>query len=367
MRKRFYFLSVLLFLSGCLVAQPYSKPPFLYSDITSSGSYDLAGKKFFVSALNYTTLDAAEYDSQKEAFAGYLLESLAMRGAVPVIDSLEADFYVAATLDYRNVSNDVTNYSKESKEFGTNSIKYNGRRTVDNIIEEEKGFGVGTDNVTAYGYSKYSDNLSRHKAKMNELSYRKKDIIVKVVTIEAYDWANGSKNSLWATQAMDSRSAGYIKFLPTDRAMVYLMMRGYGKEMDERKCGISKEDPYFVAFEKSGAPKDIDFLPSSESSDKNLNLFLVEKSDEGIVCLVEDNNLLSMDLKNKNYTAAIRVGNRIIECSKMHYDMPPVQYSRFLTLAFPCDGEELKDFDIIIYRKNKQGKIKHTIGNIQLK
>jgi hypothetical protein len=145
------------------------------------------------------------------------------------------------------------------------------------------------------------------------------------------------------------------------------MMRGYGRQMDERKCGISKEDPYFVAFEKSGAPNDIDFLPSSESSDKNLNLFLVEKSDEGIVCLVEDNNLLSMDLKHKNYTAAIRIGNRIIECSKMHYDMPPVQYSRFLTLAFPCDGEELKDFDIIIYRKNKQGKIKHTIGNIQLK
>ena len=232
MRKRFYFLSVLLFLAGCLVAQPYSKPPFLYSDITSSGSYDLAGKKFFVSSLNYTTPDAAEYNSQKEAFAGYLVESLAMRGAVPVIDSLEADFYVAATLDYRNISNDVTNYSKESKEFGTNSIKYNGRRTVDNIIEEEKGFGVGTDNVTAYGYSKYSDNLRRHKAKKNELSYRNKDIIVKVVTIEAYDWANGSKNSLWATQAMDSRSAGYIKFLPTYRAMVYLMMRGYGKEMD---------------------------------------------------------------------------------------------------------------------------------------
>ena len=367
MRKRFYFLSALLFLAGCLVAQPYSKPPFLYSDITSSGSYDLTGKKFFVSALNYTTPDAAEYDSQKEAFAGYLLESLVMRGAVPVIDSLEADFYVAATLDYRNVSNDVTNYSKESKEFGTNSIKYNGRRTVDNIIEEEKGFRVGTDNVTAYGYSKYSDNLRRHKAKKNELSYRNKDIIVKVVTIEAYDWANGSKNSLWVTQAMDSRSVGYFKFLPTDRAMVYLMMRGYGKQMDERKCGISKEDPYFVAFEKSGAPKDIYFLPSSESSDKNLNLFLVEKSDEGIVCLVEDNNLLSMDLKNKNCTAAIKVGNKMIECSKMYYDMPPVQYSRFLTLAFPCGEEELKDFDIIIYRKNKQGKIKHTIGNIQLK
>ncbi len=356
-----------MFLYGSLTAYSYSQPPYLYSDISSCGNYDLAGKKFFVSTLNYTTPDAAEYNSQKEAFAGYLVESLAMRGAVPVIDSLEADFYVTATVDYRNVSTDVTNYSKESKEFGTNSIKYNRRRGVDNIIEEENRFGVGADNVTTYGYSKYSDNLRRYKGKKNELAYRNKDIIVKVVTVEAYDWVNGSKNSLWATQAMDTRSAGYIKFLPIDHAMVYLMMRGYGKQMDERKCGISKEDPYFVAFEKSGAPNDIDFLPSSESSDRNLNLFLVEKSDEGIVCLVEDNNLLSMDLKHKNYRAAIKVGNKTIECSKMHYDMPPVQYSRFLTLLFPCGEEELKDFDIIIYRKNKQEKIKHTIRNIQLK
>ena len=356
-----------MFLYGSLTVYPYSQPPYLYSDISSCGNYDLAGKKFFVSALNYTTPDAAEYNSQKEAFAGYLVESLAMRGAVPVIDSLEADFYVTATVDYRNVSTDVTNYSKESKEFGTNSIKYNRRRGVDNIIEEEKRFGVGADNVTAYGYSKYSDNLRRHKGKKNELAYRNKDIIVKVVTVEAYDWVNGSKNSLWATQAMDSRSAGYIKFLPTDRAMVYLMMRGYGKQMDERKCGISKEDPYFVAFEKSGTSKNIDFIPCSESSDKNLNLFLVEKSDEGIICLVEDNNLLSMDLKHKNYRAAIRVGNRIIESSKMYYDMRPVQYSRFLTLTFPDGGEDLADFDIIFYNKNNPEKIKYAITDVMLK
>lgn len=367
MKRRLSILSVLMFLYGSLTAYPYSQPPYLYSDISSCGNYDLAGKKFFVSALNYTTLDAAEYNSQKEAFAGYLVESLAMRGAVPVIDSLEADFYVAATLNYRNVSKDVTNYSKESKEFGTNSIKYNGRRSVDKIIEEEQRIEVGADNVTAYGYSKYSDNLRRNKAKKNELAYRKDNIIVKVVTIEAYDWVDGNKNSLWATQAMESRSEGYINYLPTDCAMVYLMMRGYGKDMDERKCGISQADPYFVAFEKSGTPKNIDFIPCSESSDKNLNLFLVEKSDEGIVCLVEDNNLLSMDLKHKNYRAAIKVGNRIIESSKMYYDMRPVQYSRFLTLAFPNGGEDLADFDIIFYKKNNPEKIKQAITNVMLK
>ena len=122
------------------MAQPYSQPPYLYSDISSSGNYNLTGKKFFVSfsTLNYNTIFRRdEYMSQRNAFVRYLVESLKLRGAVPVIDSLEADFYVAATLDYRNVSNDVTNYSKESKEFGTNSIKYNRRRGIDNIIEEE--------------------------------------------------------------------------------------------------------------------------------------------------------------------------------------------------------------------------------------
>ena len=98
-----------------------------------------------------------------------------------------------------------------------------------------------------------------------------------------------------------------------------------------------------------------------------MNLFLVEKSDEGIICLVEDNNLLSMDLKHKNYRAAIRVGNRIIESSKMYYDMRPVQYSRFLTLTFPDGGEDLADFDIIFYNKNNPEKIKYAITDVMLK
>ena len=144
------------------------------------------------------------------------------------------------------------------------------------------------------------------------------------------------------------------------------MMRGYGKEMEERKCGISKEDPYFAAFEKSSTPKDIVFFPDSESSDKDMSLFLVKKSEEGTVCLLEDNHLLSTDEKHPNYKVAMKVGDRTIECSKMYYDMRPVQYSRFLTLVFPTGGEDIEEFDIIFYRKNKPERVKQAIRNVEL-
>ena len=112
--------------------------------------------------------------------------------------------------------------------------------------------------------------------------------------------------------------------------------------------------------------EDIVFFPDSESSDKDMSLFLVRKSEEGTVCLIEDNHLLSTDEKHPNYRAAMKVGDRTIECSKMYYDMRPVQYSRFLTLVFPTDGVDLKNFDIIFYKKNNPEKIKQAIKNVAL-
>ena len=199
---------------------------------------------------------------------------------------------------------------------------------------------------------------------MHDMVYREKSYIVKTVTVEAFEPVNGTISSIWKTRALDSHTE--IERLPSDCAMVYLMMRGYGKEMDERKCGISKEDPYFAAFEKSSTPKDIVFFPDSESSDKDMSLFLVEKSEEGTVCLIEDNHLLSTDEKHPNYRVAMKVGNRTIECSKMYYDMRPVQYSRFLTLVFPTGGEDFEEFDIVFYRKNKPEKVKQAIRNVEL-
>ena len=200
---------------------------------------------------------------------------------------------------------------------------------------------------------------------MHDMVYREKDYIVKTVTVEAFEPVNGTISSIWKTRALDSHTE--IECLPSDCAMVYLMMRGYGKEMEERKCGISKEDPYFVAFEQSTTPKDIVFLPHSESSNKNMNLFLVKKSEEGIVCLLEDNHLLSTDEKHPSYRAAMKVGDRTIECSNMYYDMRPVQYSRFLTLVFQIGGEDLNNFDVIFYKKNNPEKIKQAIKNVRLK
>ena len=355
MKARSVLLSALLFLCVSLMAQPYSQPPYLYSDISSSGDYNFAGKKFFISSLmNYNTLVRRdEYISQKNAFTRYLVESLIMRGAVPVTDSLAADFYVTAAVYYTGITEDVTDYSKASKAAGYRPVNYHEELKIKRKESSNPNAKITRDKLT-----------SRPVSKMHDIVYREEGYIVKTVTVEAFEPVNGTISSIWKTRALDSHTE--IERLPSDCAMVYLMMRGYGKEMEKRKCGISKEDPYFVAFEQSTTPKDIVFLPHSESSNKNMNLFLVRKSEEGTICLVEDNHLLSTDEKHPNYRAAIKVGDRTIECSKMYYDMRPVQYSRFLTLVFPTDGVDLKNFDIIFYKKNNPEKIKQAIKNVAL-
>ena len=356
MKTRSVLLSALLFLCSSLMAQPYSQPPYLYSDISSSGNYNFAGKKFFVSSLmNYNTLVRRdEYISQKNAFTRYLVESLIMRGAVPVKDSLAADFYVTAAVYYTGITEDVTDYSKASKAAGYRPVNYHEELKIKRKESSNPNAKITRDKLT-----------SRPVSKMHDMVYREEDYIVKTVTVEAFEPVNGTISSIWKTRALDSHTE--IERLPSDCAMVYLMMRGYGKEMEERKCGISKEDPYFVAFEQSTTPKDIVFLPHSESSNKNMNLFLVKKSEEGTVCLIEDNHLLSTDEKHPNYRVAMKVGNRTIECSKMYYDMRPVQYSRFLTLVFQIGEEDLNNFDVIFYKKNNPENIKQAIKNVRLK
>ena len=356
MKARSFLLSALLFLCGSLMAQPYSQPPYLYSDISSIGNYNLTGKKVFVSlsTLNYNTIIRRdEYMSQRNAFVRYLVESLVMRGAVPVKDSLAADFYVTAAVYYTGITEDVTDYSKASKAAGYRPVNYHEELKIKRKESSNPNAKITRDKLT-----------SRPVSKMHDVVYREEGYIVKTVTVEAFEPVNGTISSIWKTRALDSHTE--IERLPSDCAMVYLMMRGYGKEMEERKCGISKEDPYFVAFEQSTTPKDIVFLPHSESSNKNMNLFLVRKSEEGTICLVEDNHLLSTDEKHKNYRAAMKVGNRTIECSKMYYDMRPVQYSRFLTLVFPTGEEDSKNFDIVFYRKYDPEIVKQALKNVVL-
>ena len=356
MKARSFLLSALLFLCGSLMAQPYSQPPYLYSDISSIGNYNLTGKKFFVSfsTLNYNTIFRRdEYMSQRNAFVRYLVESLKLRGAVPVTDSLAADFYVTATVYYSGITEDVTDYSKASKAAGYRPVNYHEELKIKRKESSNPNAKITRDKLT-----------SRPVSKMHDMVYREEGYIVKTVTVEAFEPVNGTISSIWKTRALDSHTE--IERLPSDCSMVYLMMRGYGKEMEERKCGISKEDPYFAAFEKHSTAGNIVFLPCSESSNKNMNLFLVRKSEEGTICLVEDNHLLSTDEKHKNYRAAMKVGNRTIECSKMYYDMRPVQYSRFLTLVFPTGEEDIKNFDIVFYRKNDPEKVKQAIKNVVL-
>ena len=49
------FISVIIFLAGlCSVfAQPYDTPPFLSTSVVSSGSFDLEGKKYYLTDWHF--------------------------------------------------------------------------------------------------------------------------------------------------------------------------------------------------------------------------------------------------------------------------------------------------------------------------
>lgn len=353
----------LLFLGGSLRAQPYSQPPYLFSNISSSGNYDLTGKKFYISNVNYNAILPSDYNAQKEVFSRYLEESLILRGATSVTDSLNADFYIVATVDYWNSSMDVTKTPKHGDNHSSPAVDYfqsGHEKNMQNYFSVSYGPDKGTyfplpmnSASTDKGDKKYAA-----KQKIDELIY-------KTVIVKAYELSDGNKNDLWITQALDSR--GDFKFLPSDCAMVYLMMRAYGNDMEKRKCFISEVDPFFAMFGKSNTQRDVCFLPNCQSTDKNLNLFLVKKSDEGLICLVEDNNLLSTDLKHKNYDAALKIGDQTINCSKMYYDVRPVKFSRFLTLLFPDTGKDIQNFDLVFFKKNNPEKIKEALTNIKIR
>lgn len=365
MKTKLYLLALIICLGGSLIAQPYSKPPYLYSDISASGNYDFTGKKFYISTVNYNAILPSDYNSQKEAFARYLEESLILRGATPATDSLNADFYVVATVDYWNSSMDVTKAPRNGNgplaTAGDHTYYLSGydKDMVNNIPVL---YGTGKEGT----YTPQPMNSAHSDKGENKYPARQKneEQINKAIIVEAYELADGTRNNLWITQALDSR--GDFKFLAPDCAMVYLMMRAYGNDMKMRKCLISDEDSYYALFADSNMPDDIHFLPYCQSTNNNLNLFLVKKSDEGLVCLVEDNNLLSMDFKHKNYSAAVKIGNRTINSSKVFYDVRPPGGSRFLTLVFPVNGEDFQSFDIFFSKKNKPEKTIEALTDIRL-
>lgn len=354
MKTKLYLLALIICLGGSLIAQPYSKPPYLYSDISASGNYDFTGKKFYISTVNYNTILPSDYNAQKEAFVRYLEESLVLRGATPATDSLNADFLVNAEVNYGDESYEhfnLTNKKLESRDplnstylFNPSGSSSDSKSDIITVTETYKGKTYVVDGKMKY--PKTSKNC------------------FKAILVEAYELADGTRNKLWITQALDSR--GDFKFLAPDCAMVYLMMRAYGNDIKMRKCLISDEDSYYALFADSNMPDDIHFLPYCQSTNNNLNLFLVKKSDEGLVCLVEDNNLLSMDLKHKNYSAAVKIGNRTINSSKVFYDVRPPGGSRFLTLVFPVNGEDFQSFDIVFSKKNKPEKTIEALTDIRL-
>ena len=82
--------------------------------IKSEGIYDLAGKKFFIQ----NKIEESDNKAQTVAFDNYLRQSLIMRGAVPVSESVDADFIVRSSVQIGRHSKDVSFSSGKSKVGG---------------------------------------------------------------------------------------------------------------------------------------------------------------------------------------------------------------------------------------------------------
>lgn len=351
----------LLFLGGSLTAQPYSQPPYLFSDIQSEGNYDLSGKKFYISDVQYYSSNPARFGEQKDNFTGKLEESLILLGAVKASDSLSADFYILTSVDYWDCDTDITK-SPAVKQKHLYSPYYNNMEGLDpaTIWNDQRSLAGLPDIEMA------RVTVNTRDAKISKSTEQKqRRFINKQIILEAFEVTDGKKNILWMSKALNSREEG-SKLQAPDDAMLFFLMRSYGKTVRPQKCVLSNENGYYSSFRKSEIGNSVSFVPSFISSDEKVGLLLIERradADE-LVFLVEDNNRISSDLAHKNYTATLKQGDKLIGCSKMNYDVRPVKFSRLLEIVFPMGSVENGQVDLIIHKKGHPKKVKYSISGI---
>lgn len=369
MKTKLYLFSLIsyIFLGSSLIAQPYSQPPFHAVDIMSMGDYELAGKNYYISDIHYYNLISSQFDKSKESFFKYLEEALSLYGANRTNDSLNADFYINVYVDYWDSDSDVTKSPKLNQRNLNYPSYYNYYRL--------DGSGSFVNQDKTYGQNYYDTELARQNVALRDNfnnipvsnnNKKTRHSFNKSIVIEGFEVNGGNRNLLWMTQATDNR--GGSNFLEADEPMLYLMMRAFGKTVKPQKCFIAKEDPYFDMFKKFELGNNISYHISYTSSDENVGLFMAEKrvdTDE-LVLFVQDNNKISSDFTHKKYTAAIRIGDKIIECSKKHYDVRPVKYNRLLAVTFPLSNIDAEQFDLVFFKEGHPDKVKYSVSQIKL-
>lgn len=355
MKKLVALLSAVV--AGCCVvfAQPYDTPPFLFSTVHSLGRCDLVGKRYYVTELSYSSLVPSEYESQKSAFVSYLEESFAMRGAVRTLDSLGADFFVRAKVSFDDESYEyfgLTNKKLESRDplnstylFNPSGPSSDSKSDIITVSETHKGKTYVVNGKMVY--PKISKTCS------------------KAIIVEAYSIISGLEYSLFTSKVVDER--GGYGFLSSDDFMLFALTGAYGRNIKEKKLVVGKEDVYYRCFKALDPSRFLLCFPDFVSSSKKISLFLVEKMEDKIVLVLEDSNCLAVDDKGKKLVASLRLGDTIIDCIKMSYEVPHIPFTRLLKLEFPAVKGDIDKADLFFHKSGKPDKPKYFITGINIR
>lgn len=349
------FISVIIFLAGlCSVfAQPYDTPPFLSTSVVSSGSFDLEGKKYYLTDLSYSSLSPDEYNAQKQKFEAYLEKSFALRGATRILDSESADFFIRVSVNYGDTS---------SEDFQLTNKKLKSREPANEAY---------LSNPSGYSSKDKSDIITiteTHKGKTYVVNGKKyypntyKDCI-KSISVEAYPAADNS-NLLFVSEAFDER--GDFKFLPPDEFMLFVLSETYGRKIKEKRLVVAPSDRYYNLFKNLESDLTMCYSPDGVSSSKKVGLFLIEKKSDKLVLVIEDRNCLALDDKGRNLVPSLRVGDKIINSTKAFYGVPHVIFARLLTVEFPALEGEAETIDIIFHKSGRADKPKYSITGIKI-
>ena len=339
----------LLFLGGSLTAQPYDTPPFLSSSVVSSGNFEIGGKKYYLAELSYSSLSPNDYDKQKSKFEEHLEASFALRGATRTMDSLAADFFVRVKVNYGDAS---------SEDFQLTNKKLNSREPA-NEAHLFNPSGEKSDIITVTETDKGKTYVVNGKLRYPKTSKS----CFKQISVEAYSTAGGTERTLFTSEAFEDK--GDFKFLSPDEFMLFALSGSYGRKIKEKRLVVAPSDVYYNLFKNLESGLSLCYSPDGVSSSKKVGLVLIEKKSDKLVLVIEDKNCLALDDKGRDIVPSLRVGDKIINSTKVSYSVPHLIFSRLLTIEFPAIEGDVEKIDLIFHKPGRADKPKYSITGIK--
>ncbi|MBR5907816.1 MAG: hypothetical protein IKZ50_05445 [Bacteroidales bacterium] len=308
--------------------------------IKSEGIYDLAGKKLFIQ----NKIEESDNKAQTVAFDNYLRQSLIMRGAVPVSESVDADFIVRSSVQIGRHSKDVSFSSGKSKVGGKGTKADSWKMYRDTVSYD------WTERDKRYMEKGLLGNNSKHY----EIFNRK--IVVEIVDPKSMDL-------LGRTEINSYNNGLGFEALSPNEAMLFAAADSYGKNVKE-VVSLDVDNGYLTQFKEENAK--FNYAPKSVSSSEKVSLFLVDRRADKTVVIVKDNGKMRLNTDKKQPAAYLRVGNSLLPCSNISYNTDNWRETRLLKMEFPSIADNKKTIDVLICKPGKPDKIKYSVSGISL-